>query len=192
MSSPFPGMDPYLEGPLWPDVHQALASAIRAQLSPRLRPRYVARLAIRVVRESDPESEVGIMYPDVEVLRSQSSDDLAERAAEAGAAPALLTVPAYPPVDEKLVTVEIRDADANRLVTAIEIISPVNKHGKGFGEYRRKRDRLRRSRTHLLEIDLLRRGERVVPGPRVPACDYLIALTRAGAHVTELWPLAAC
>ncbi len=24
MPSPFPGMDPYLEGYLWPDVHQAL------------------------------------------------------------------------------------------------------------------------------------------------------------------------
>lgn len=25
MPSPFPGMDPYLEGALWPDVHQQLA-----------------------------------------------------------------------------------------------------------------------------------------------------------------------
>lgn len=29
MASPFPGMDPYLEGDLWPDVHHALASQIR-------------------------------------------------------------------------------------------------------------------------------------------------------------------
>lgn len=31
MPSPFPGMDPYLEGPLFHDVHQDLASEIRAQ-----------------------------------------------------------------------------------------------------------------------------------------------------------------
>ncbi len=29
MPSPFPGMDPYLEGYLWLDVHQSLASQIR-------------------------------------------------------------------------------------------------------------------------------------------------------------------
>lgn len=39
MPSPFPGMDPYLEGYLWVDVHNALASKIRQQLVPKLRPR---------------------------------------------------------------------------------------------------------------------------------------------------------
>ncbi|MGB0562287.1 MAG: DUF4058 family protein [Spirulinaceae cyanobacterium] len=33
MPSPFSGMDPYLEGYLWPDVHHALASKIRQQLT---------------------------------------------------------------------------------------------------------------------------------------------------------------
>ncbi len=33
MPSPFPGMDPYLEGYLWPDVHSALANKIRQQLT---------------------------------------------------------------------------------------------------------------------------------------------------------------
>jgi hypothetical protein len=28
MPSPFPGMDPYLESYLWPDVHQRLATKI--------------------------------------------------------------------------------------------------------------------------------------------------------------------
>lgn len=32
MPSPFPGMDPYLEGYLWADVHQALAYQYRRQL----------------------------------------------------------------------------------------------------------------------------------------------------------------
>ena len=36
MPSPFPGMDPYLEGYLWPDVHSALASKIRQTLIPLL------------------------------------------------------------------------------------------------------------------------------------------------------------
>lgn len=46
MPSPFPGMNPYLEGYLWADVHNALASKIRQLLVPLLRPRYTARLEI--------------------------------------------------------------------------------------------------------------------------------------------------
>lgn len=42
MPSPFPGMDPYLEGYLWPDVHNAFANKIPQQLTPQLRPRYAA------------------------------------------------------------------------------------------------------------------------------------------------------
>jgi hypothetical protein len=49
MSSPFPGMDPYLEGEMWQEFHETLASAIRAQLMPQIAPRYAALLAKRYV-----------------------------------------------------------------------------------------------------------------------------------------------
>jgi hypothetical protein len=62
-------MDPYLEGYLWADVHNALASKIRQQLVPKLRPRYIARLEIYLVEDTAPEGEIGVLYPDVEVLR---------------------------------------------------------------------------------------------------------------------------
>ena len=32
MASPFPGMDPYLEGEMWQEFHETLAGAIRGQL----------------------------------------------------------------------------------------------------------------------------------------------------------------
>ena len=41
MPSPFPGMDPYLEGDLWTTVHAQLAAEVTRQLVPKLRPRYV-------------------------------------------------------------------------------------------------------------------------------------------------------
>ncbi|NES72964.1 MAG: DUF4058 family protein [Okeania sp. SIO2D1] len=69
MPSPFPGMDPYLEGYLWPYVHNALANKIRQQLTPQLGPRYAARLEVYVVEDNFPESEVGILYPDVEIMQ---------------------------------------------------------------------------------------------------------------------------
>lgn len=64
MPSPFPGMDPYLEGYLFSDLHTALANKIRQQLTPKLRPRYMARLEIYLVEDITPEAEVGILYPD--------------------------------------------------------------------------------------------------------------------------------
>jgi len=42
-------MDPYLEGEMWQEFHETLAGAIRAQLMPRLAPKYVALLAKRYV-----------------------------------------------------------------------------------------------------------------------------------------------
>lgn len=42
MPSPFAGMDPYLEGSLWTTLHFTLAAEIVRQLSPKLRPHYVA------------------------------------------------------------------------------------------------------------------------------------------------------
>ena len=50
VSTPFPGMDPYLESPtMWEDFHNNLATEIQAQLAPLLQPRYLAVLEPRVV-----------------------------------------------------------------------------------------------------------------------------------------------
>jgi Protein of unknown function (DUF4058) len=199
MPSPFPGMDPYLEGYLWPDVHQALAGKIRQQLTPLVRPRYTARLAVYVVEDSTPELEVGIMYPDVEVLRTDATHEpslptpplsAASTAFQPAPTPASLILPILTPVEVQIVRVEIRDTAGNQLVTCIEILSSVNKGEPGLTAYRRKRQRLYQVGVHLLELDLLRRGSRPLAHPRLPAAAYLLTLTRAHAGVTEVWPLA--
>lgn len=195
MPSPFPGMDPYLEGYLWPDVHSALANKIRQQLTPALRPRYVARLGTYVVEDTAPESDVGIMYPDVEVLLTrtpaaeQSMQSRSGSVAAGIATPATLSIPVLLPVDVQLVTVEVRDAVSNVLVTSIEILSPVNKREPGLTQYRLKRQRLYQAGVHLLELDLLRRGTRPVSHPRLPDVPYIITITRARAGKTDVWPL---
>lgn len=195
MPSPFPGMDPYLEGYLWPDVHNALANKIRQLLAPRLRPRYAVRLEIYVVEDSTPETEIGIMYPDVEIMLSGGQRALAQNTSSAATAaslagtPAALTIPVFEPVAVRVPTVEIRDVASNQLVTCIEILSPVNKRDSGLASYRQKRQRLYHAGVHMLEIDLLRRGARALAHPRVPDSAYLIALTRAHSGATQLWPL---
>ena len=52
MSVLFPGMDPYLEGPLvWPDVHASFIVYLREHLRPLLRPRYLIAVESRVFVE---------------------------------------------------------------------------------------------------------------------------------------------
>src|SRR5262245_18980932 len=45
MPSPFPGMDPYLEGSEWSSVHVALSAEMARQLAPKVRPKYIVRTA---------------------------------------------------------------------------------------------------------------------------------------------------
>ena len=194
MPSPFPGMDPYLEGYLWVDVHNALANKIRQQLAPKIQPNYTVRLEIYLVQDTAPESEIGILYPDVEVLRQKSTFSspmrpLLPTTGDLLVPPAPLTLPLMPPVEVRIVSVEVRDTASNTLVTSIEILSPVNKREPGITPYRQKRQRLYNANVHLMEIDLLRRGTRPFAHPRLPAVPYLVTLTRAQAKEVEVWPI---
>lgn len=200
MPSPFPGMDPYLEGYLWADVHNALASKIRQQLVPKLRPRYTARLEIYLVEDTAPEGEIGVLYPDVEVLRGLQSADSRSGSTEVEAslptksrsvvvAPAPLTLPMLLPVEVRIATVEIRDAASHTLVACIEVLSPVNKREPGLTPYRQKRQRLYSANVHLIEIDLLRRGTRPFNHPRLPESAYLVTVTRAQSGAVNVWPI---
>jgi hypothetical protein len=186
-------MDPYLEGYLWPDVHSALAHKIRQQLAPQIQPKYVARLEISVIEDQSPEAEIGIMYPDVEVITVRSSNPLAPEAPEgmgAAAAVAPVSAPITIPLPQvRVATVAIRDVAQNILVTSIEILSPVNKREPNLSQYRQKRARLRAAHVHLLEIDLLRRGTRAWMHPHIPDVPYLVLLTRAQASAVEVWPI---
>jgi len=70
--------------------------------------------------------------------------------------------------------------------------SPVNKRPgqPGWRTYRRKRTDLLRSTAHLLEIDLLRGGERWPLREPVPPAPYYITLSRYERRPTvEVWPL---
>jgi len=188
-------MDPYLEGYLWPDVHNALAAKIRQVLTPLLRPRYAARLNIYVVEDTAPEGDIGILYPDVEIMRTQRlqearASEYPVLSSELGAVtPASLTIPVLLPVDVQITSVEIRDTAQNQLVTSIEILSPVNKREPGLNAYRIKRQRLYQAGVHLLELDLLRRGTRSIVHTSLPQVPYLIALTRAHTGKTDVWSM---
>ncbi|MFQ5617224.1 MAG: DUF4058 family protein [Anaerolineales bacterium] len=196
MRSLFPGMDPYLEGYLWPDVHHRIATEISDRLMPVLQPRYVARIEIQVVQDETPGAEIGIMYPDVEIVKPswRESTPASEypvasaNKATAVMTPVSLSIPRLR-FEVRLARVAIRDVAQNELVTMIEILSPVNKREPGLSKYAKKRERLFASDVHLLEIDLLRRGQRLFVSRRLEKSHYLVSLTRAGAQYTDIWKI---
>lgn len=192
--SPFPGMDPYLEGDLWQEFHDTLSNQIRAQLLPLLPPRYVALLEKRYVIE-DPGIDLvvvpghRIIYPDVHVVHTvRETATLLDTAVEVTPRVRLVS---HVPEELPQLSIEIRDIAKRRLVTVIEILSPANKHGKGLDQYLERRNDLLKTATHLLEIDLLRGGERLpLYGGELPPAAYYIYLSRFTQRpYTDVWPI---
>ncbi len=85
--------------------------------------------------------------------------------------------------------------DRQRVVTTVELLNPTNKaqNTEGWRLYKQKQEEVLASRTHLIEIDLLRQGEHTVAVPREPLLreghwDYIICLHRGGQSVTfQVW-----
>lgn len=74
---------------------------------------------------------------------------------------------------------EVRGVEGGDVVTVVELLSPANKRpGEGRQLYLRKRSSILTSFTSLLEIDLLRAGERM-PLAGAPATDYAVLVSRA-------------
>ncbi|MBS1254173.1 MAG: hypothetical protein MAG451_03230 [Anaerolineales bacterium] len=196
MASPFLGMDPYLEGEMWQEFHDTLAGAIRAQLIPELRPKYVALLAKRYVLDRPVfgvfDAPPRTLYPDVHVVKPSDTTPVAEHG-EAGIAVAEPPVELPSPIPEEvpLLSVEIRDVAERRLVTIIEILSPANKRGEGVRDYAERRMDLMQTATHLLEIDLLRGGTRIQLLGEPPPADYYVYLSRVQRRPnTQVWPIS--
>lgn len=194
-TSPFPGMDPYLEAPeWWADFHHALAERIKAALNGMLGESYFARVEVRTVWYDGGKGDVQVGYPDVAILR--------DAAAIYTTTPTRSPSPSSPirrpiPLPQRVRLHSVRVyANPNReLVTAIEILSLVNKTGSGLEKYQRKRAAIFRLGVNLVEIDLLRGGER--PGGEVCEppldTDYILLVNRPETEMTrisDIWPIA--
>jgi hypothetical protein len=195
MPSPFPGMDPYLEGDLWQEFHDRLANQISQLLLPQLPPRYAALLAKRYVMDRPalgiaeaPETQV--IYPDVHVIQSPTSIRETAVAPVLRATPPTVIVTSPVPDEVPVLSIEIRDVADRRLVTVIEILSPVNKRGDGAREYHERRLALLATKTHLLELDLLTRGLRIQVFGALPRAPYYVYLSRFDQRPrTDVWAI---
>jgi hypothetical protein len=177
-------MDPYLEGEMWQEFHETFAGAIRQQLMPRLKPKYVALLAKRYVMDRPTLGIIQppdrIVYPDVHVVWPPGRGaPLRVRGDSVAPMEPTVVLPSLTLDEVPILSVEIRDVAQRRLVTVIEILSPVNKRGEGAREYASRRVELLQTDTHLLEIDLLCQGQRIQLQGQPPPAPYYIYLSRA-------------
>jgi len=176
-------MDPYLErSEIWPDFHDRLTTFLCGILQPLLRPRYVALMQDRLyVVEADRP-----IRPDVSVVRTSSpASGVTATAVLETDAPAVFEL-WREEIRQPLVHI-VEPAAGNRLVTAIEVLSPDNKRsGPGRVSYFKKREELWNGGANLVEIDLLRAGESTV---RV-SDEHLESLRpwRYSVAVTRYWP----
>lgn len=196
MPSPFPGMDPYIETQRnWSDFHHDLAGEIRARLNTTIQPDYYAIAVTYVAYDviEIAQSDKRATFPDVGVWRSGSNK-------LSGGASALLEAVIDPPQSQSLVkleapfrfaNVEVREAGTDTLVTAIEILSPVNRRtGREREKYLRRRRELLRSEAHVMEIDLLRSGECSPLEIPPPSASYYVTLARANQRPTiDVWAI---
>jgi hypothetical protein len=159
-------------------------------LGPKLRPRYLARLTERFFTDLsiDVRGPKNRWYPDVSVVESNS---LATGGEGVGISVAPVRVATVMPESVLHFSVEIRDRLERRLATSIEVLSPTNKRGEGRDEYLAKRHRILQSTAHLIEIDLLRTGERIPMEEPLPPAPYYIYLGRFEIRpVTDVWPIS--
>ncbi|HMO25265.1 MAG TPA: DUF4058 family protein [Tepidisphaeraceae bacterium] len=158
MTSPFPGMDPYLEAH-WGDVHSALIHLTKVELQRQLGSDLVARAEERVYVDDEEELTRRIRVPNVRVVE-QGISDVPVRGA-AGLAIAEPTVIAIQPdeiIERYVAILDVRDGA--RVVTVIEFVSSANKlNGAGRRSYKQKQEECYGA-VNFVEVDLTRTGER--------------------------------
>jgi hypothetical protein len=190
MPSPFPGMNPYLEqNDTWEDFHQRFLTHAADFLSGQVGPSYLVKIEVRLYlhelsaaeRRYFGRADVGVTDRHA-APRTPGTTSLV-------AAPVHLSLPA---VDiERHSSVEIYDRRQRRVVTVIELLSPTNKTpGPDRNYYLAKRAQTLARRAHLVEIDLLRGGQRPEP-PELPACDHYTLVSRVEDRpLLGMWPIS--
>jgi len=108
MPSPFPGMDPYLEGSGWSSIHHQLSDEVARYLTPRLRPNYIVQTKEYFVSESPDDIAITLeaAYPDVGVAQAPVRREMREPTTAWMTAP--LEIATVIPSRVPHVTIEIR------------------------------------------------------------------------------------
>jgi hypothetical protein len=175
MTSPFPGMDPFIEDPaLWAGFHSKFIVYLCSALARRLPKGYYADVEQHVwVEDSDDDRFV---IPDAYIAESPTGGTATMT--HVTTEPTVMVMMSLQP-RQKYVT--IVDHETSKVVTAIELLSPSNKDPyDGRAAYLRKRNDYLAAKVNLVEIDLLRDGDRLPMGkPKLAPFDYCVLVSIA-------------
>jgi hypothetical protein len=129
MASPFPGMDPFLEGPEWHDFHSRFVNAWCEAIADELPDDYVAKLGERVyLVETDPEVRK-LIKPDVAVTHGGHASVVRATGMAAKLEPVTLPLEIIDGYSE--LYIEILHRPELSLVAVLELLSPANKENRG-------------------------------------------------------------
>lgn len=180
MPSPFPGINPFLEAQEWEDFHTRFMTAVSDELALAIEPAYVSRVERRIYVEHPLGYEDRDRYvvPDVAVIERGAGGYQPQAGGLALAEVVECVIPM--PEERRETYLLIRERETLEVITVIEVLSPANKRrgGKGWRVYQRKRDEVLASESHLVEVDLLRGGERLPMVTPLPRGDYLAIVSR--------------
>ncbi|MEL7051788.1 MAG: DUF4058 family protein [Cyanobacteria bacterium J06588_5] len=83
---------------------------------------------------------------------------------------------------------EVKDAETQKVITTVEVLSPTNKRGDGRKKYLEKREKILKTQTNLIEIDLLIQGEPLPLSESAVDSHYRILVSRAAQRpVADLY-----
>ncbi|MEK6260875.1 MAG: DUF4058 family protein [Planctomycetota bacterium] len=182
MPSPFPGMDPFIESQEWDDFHARAIIVISELVSDVLPSGFAARVERRVYFETDSLRRTAtkrMIVQDDSVVADPTARGGTGVATATPTLPRRAVLAQWEEIEETFL--EIRDLANRRVVTTLELISPGNKRPgrKGRKVYIAKRAEVLRSRSHFVEIDLLRGGRSLCPTASLPETDYYAVVSRA-------------
>jgi Protein of unknown function (DUF4058) len=193
MLSPFPGMDPYLEQPIfWSSFHNRLMVAIADAIEPQLSSQYYVEVEARTY-QSDSDDGLLIGIPDATVFFRQSANLIPESITNESvlvqARPEQVTLPVPQAIKERYL--EVRAIATDEVITVIEILSPKNKRGgEGRATYEKKRSLILGTSTNLVELDLLRGGKPMSMTGNLSPTAYRILIGRGQTRpIADLYRL---
>jgi hypothetical protein len=166
-ASPFPGMDPWLEG-YWSSVHHRLITNFADQIQAQLPEGLFAEIELTVYI-NDEDQDRGHVIPDVAVLGQQIGWREPRvlqtgSSSQAVATPYRIAIPKEPIEEGHVVIRSLKDHQS--LITAIEVLSPTNKlDRRGRRAYVLKREAYYQAHANVVEIDLLRAGVDLIDVP---------------------------
>jgi hypothetical protein len=190
MPSPFPGMDPFVEGQIWKGFHSSFIAVLGEMLVAQLRPRYIVQIEDYVYLAREDEEPDRLLEPDLAVVEASAS--MASTSGSAAGAVATLSPTMHTlhmPRRHRQKFLSIRDRQFRNVVTVIELLSPTNKTpGDGYSEYLAKRYNVSYTTAHLVEIDLLRDGQRLATREPLEPGDFYAYVSRtAQASTVEVY-----